>query len=99
MISRAAATAIRWGDAQAKHPPCVICGRPVRKSRDNEPLCRYIARATCGPVCRQEHHPAGGRPQGVAPLYRKGELVEVDYAGGFGRQTVRTRVLGRMPRL
>ena len=95
------AVAARWSEAQEQHAPCVICGRPVRKIRKDEPLCRYIERATCSPACRKEHHRAMSQHNGATgvqtPVYRRGELVSVDYAGGFGRQTVRTKATGRLP--
>ena len=94
------AAAARWSEAQEQHAPCVICGRPVRKTRKDEPLCRYLERATCGPACRKEHHRMACRHEGATgvaqPPYRKGELVEVDYGGGFGRQTVKTMTMGRI---
>jgi hypothetical protein len=34
-------------EAAANHPPCPICGAPVTR-REDEPLFRYRARATCG---------------------------------------------------
>lgn len=93
----------RWVAAQAGHAPCVVCGRPVRKSRKKEILSRYIERKVCtDKACRKENHRQAsmnrtGYVMGT-PVYRRGELVAVDYAGGFGRQTVRVQPMpGRLP--
>ena len=100
-VLRGTAAAARWRDAEMKHPPCVICGRPVRKCRESEILCRYIERKTCAsPACRKEHHRNSSMHDGATaapqPIYRRGELVAVDYAGGFGRDTVRSVSFGRV---
>jgi hypothetical protein len=93
----------RWAAAFAAHAPCVVCAGGIhKKSHPKEPFDKFVARSTCSPRCSRIHHAmscvgpknAGG---GSAP-YRKGEIAPVDYAGGFGRQTVRERPdLRRLP--
>ncbi len=94
----------RWDEAIAAHAPCVVCGGLVTRVRSKEPLVRFIERATCGPACYRQHQKAmAGAFPGTGQIeagYRRGQLVEVDYAGGFGRQTVRVGpALGTLRRL
>src|SRR5689334_22724738 len=57
-----ALSAERWIEAEAAHPPCVICGGPVRK-REREYIERYRVRATCSAPCQKAHQAAvsGGK--------------------------------------
>ncbi len=87
------AAQIRWAAAFAAHPPCAVCGGAVdKKSSRKEPFQKFLDRATCSPACGKIHQAAqacGPRgPHEIMGPYRKGELVSVDFAGGFGgRQT------------
>lgn len=91
-----AVAAERLAAAIAAHPPCTVCGEPItEKLHRRESLSKFIERATCSPRCGRIHHArACSGPRGPQPeqsVYRKGELVKIDFAGGFGRQTVRER--------
>lgn len=86
----------RFAAAVAAHAPCTICDKPItEKSHLREPLEKFIRRATCSPRCARIHHAKSCEglrgPQEGQTVFRKGELVKVDYAGGFGRQTVQER--------
>ncbi len=101
---QAEAAAARVREAEAVHAPCVICTAAVLH-RPHEALPRYAERATCGDrdCFKAYQSQVSGRPLSenvpYTPLYRKGELVSVDYGQGFGgAQTVNVRpLLRRIP--